>query len=555
MGSTMLKGIAAAPGIVVGVAAVYNLDLVITNRHEEHVDSHVELAKVTAAVDSVKAQLQVIRQRTSERLSEDEAAIFDAQSLLLSDPELLALLERHVLEDQKSGAVAVERGFASLANQLADLDDPYLKARASDLRDLGRRVLSQFLGGTSSPTGLEGIVVAEDLGPADTMSPDNSGVEGMVLAQGSATTHTAILARSLGVPLVAGLGSRLGEIKQGDNLIVDGNEGIVIVNPTEEVKKQYQERAQELETQRVRQQLLRHQPTVTMDGRKVGLWANIGSPQESAKALGGGAEGVGLFRTEFLFMDRNREPCEEEQTRAYQAALEGMQGRPVVIRTLDIGGDKHLPYLAMHKEANPFLGVRGLRLSLQNKQSFRVQLRSLFRASTAGQLWIMFPMVATLQELKEAKEFLHNVKNEVIGEGIPISSDIKVGIMIEVPAAALCADLLASEVDFFSIGTNDLIQYTMAADRQNENLKMLYQPDHLALKRLIGLTVKAGQQAGIPVGLCGEMAGDPLFTELLVGLGLDEVSMAVPLLMPVKEKILNSNYGVLSKSIAEELKY
>ncbi len=369
------------------------------------------------------------------------------------------------------------------------------------------------------------------------MSLDRSYIAAIVTEKGGRTSHTSVLARSLGIPAVAGISGIGQKARNGDAIIVDADEGRVILHPSPAIQTDYNGKIGQALAARESLRQLISQPAVTLDGRPVELWANIGGAEEIQEVLAQGAQGVGLFRTEFLYMNGDSLPAEEEQEDAYRRILSAMQGKPVVIRTLDIGADKRLPYFPLGAEDNPALGCRAIRLCLKEQDIFRIQLRALLKASVAGNLWIMFPMIATLGELQQAKNLLERVRRELAIANIPVSRAIKVGMMVEVPAAAMNADLLAAQVDFFSIGTNDLIQYLFAADRQNRDVDYLYQPLNRAVVRLISQVVESGHARGIPVGLCGEMAGDPQMTEVLVGLGLDELSMASGRILPVKKML------------------
>jgi len=410
------------------------------------------------------------------------------------------------------------------------MDDEYMSARASDIKDVTNRILAHLLGvHIPNPSNIneQVIIVANDLTPSETAQLDRNYVLGFITDIGGRTSHSAIMARSLEIPAVVGAGTATTTIQNGDWLIVDGLSGQVLVNPTEaDVIADYQEKAQSYRTQQAEWVTLVNEQTMSKDGVHIELAANIGSPSDLDGVLRHGAEGIGLYRTEFLYMGRENLPSEDEQFTAYKTVIEGMKGKPVVIRTLDIGGDKHLPYLPLQEEMNPFLGHRAIRLCLDQQELFRTQLRALLRASVYGNLKIMFPMIATIQEFREAKSILLEEKEKLIAEGIAVSAAIEVGMMVEIPATAVMADIFAKEVDFFSIGTNDLIQYTMAADRMNEKVSYLYQPYNPAILRLIQMVIKAAHQEQKWVGMCGEMAGDELAVPLLLGLGLDEFSMS-----------------------------
>lgn len=420
------------------------------------------------------------------------------------------------------------------------MDNEYMQERAADIRDVTKRVLANLLGVNIPNPGLiaeEVIIVAEDLTPSDTAQLNKEFVQGFTTDIGGRTSHSAIMARSMEIPAVVGTNNATSAIQNGDFIIVDGINGEVHINPTEEIISAYKKEADNLELQKAEWALLKNEATITSDGKHVELAANIGTPQDIDGVLANGGEGVGLYRTEFLYMERDQLPTEEEQYEAYKTVLERMDGKPIVVRTLDIGGDKHLPYLSLPEEMNPFLGLRAIRLCLEELDIFRTQLRALLRASTYGNLKIMFPMIATLDEFREAKSILLEEKEKLQNEGIAVADNIEIGIMVEIPSTAVLADQFAKEVDFFSIGTNDLIQYTMAADRMNERVSYLYQPYNPAILRLVKMVIDAAHKEGKWAGMCGEMAGDEVAIPLLLGLGLDEFSMSASSILKARSQI------------------
>ncbi len=525
-----LTGIAASDGIAIAKAYRFvqpDLTFAKTTVH----DIEAEQQRLAAALAKAEQELVVIRQQTLEKFSAEEAAIFEAHLLVVHDPELIGPINQKIADEAVNAEYALHEVSSMFVALFEGMDDEYMSARASDIKDVTNRILAHLLGvHIPNPSNIneQVIIVANDLTPSETAQLDRNYVLGFITDIGGRTSHSAIMARSLEIPAVVGGvgGAATTTIQDGDTIIVDGLTGLVLVNPSADVIADYQEKAQKYRAQQAEWSTLVNEQTVSKDGVHVELAANIGSPNDLDGVVRHGAEGIGLYRTEFLYMGRENLPSEEEQFTAYKTVLEGMQGKPVVIRTLDIGGDKHLPYLPLQEEMNPFLGHRAIRLCLDQQELFRTQLRALLRASVYGNLKIMFPMIATIQEFCEAKAILLQEKEKLIAGGIAVGSSIEVGMMVEIPSTAVMADIFAKEVDFFSIGTNDLIQYTMAADRMNEKVSYLYQPYNPAILRLIQMVIKAAHQEQKWVGMCGEMAGDELAVPLLLGLGLDEFSMS-----------------------------
>ncbi len=492
-------------------------------------DIEAEQKRLAAALAKAEQELIVIRQQTLEKFSAEEAAIFEAHLLVVHDPELIGPINQKIADEAVNAEYALHEVTSMFVALFEGMDDEYMSARASDIKDVTNRILAHLLRvHIPNPSNIneQVIIVANDLTPSETAQLDRNYVLGFITDIGGRTSHSAIMARSLEIPAVVGAGVATTTIQDGDTIIVDGLTGQVLVNPSADVIADYQEKAQKYRVQQAEWSTLVNEQTVSKDGVHVELAANIGSPNDLDGVLRHGAEGIGLYRTEFLYMGRENLPSEEEQFTAYKTVLEGMKGKPVVIRTLDIGGDKHLPYLPLQEEMNPFLGHRAIRLCLDQQELFRTQLRALLRASVYGNLKIMFPMIATIQEFRAAKAILLEEKEKLIAGGIAVGSSIEVGMMVEIPSTAVMADIFAKEVDFFSIGTNDLIQYTMAADRMNEKVSYLYQPYNPAILRLIQMVIKAAHQEQKWVGMCGEMAGDEHAVPLLLGLGLDEFSMS-----------------------------
>ena len=513
-------------------------------------ETATELARFDASVLSASQELRELQVDLVAKVGEDEAAIFEAQRMMLEDPAIRESVENHVVEDLVSAERAAVLACEEQAKILEGIDDPYLAARALDLRDIGKRLVRILSGGHDKgiPKELpdDAIIVASDLAPSDTASLNVEKVVAIVLDKGGRTSHTAILARSLGIPAVVATGEATSVIHEGDLVAVDGEAGLVTTNPDDQELLKLRSQAKAFAENRERLALLKELPAVTLDGKRVELAANIGNVGDADAAIRAGAEGVGLFRTEFLFIDRDTMPSEEEQFEAYKKVLSAFKPRPVVIRTLDIGGDKEIPYLNLPKEDNPFLGLRAIRLCLDRRDIFRTQLRALLRASVYGNMRIMFPMISNLGELREAKAELEKARAELLSEGVRVASGIQVGIMVEIPAAAVDADILAPECDFFSIGTNDLVQYTMACDRGNPKIAYLSEPFTPAVLRLIWRTIDEGHKQGIWVGMCGEMAGMPEAIPLLLAMGLDEFSMSAGAVPRAKETIRSLRFGDLS---------
>lgn len=536
----MIKGIAASNGIVIGKAFVVTHEKPELPRYSVSPDqAGQEKNRLDQARALTKSQLEDIRSHLANQAGEEEAAIFDAHLMLLEDP----MLEEEIVKAIQQGVnaeAAVHDVGETFAAMFDAMDDEYMRGRAADVRDIQNRWVNNLLGietGSLGQLPQPSIVFARDLTPSDTAQMDKQMVLAFVTEIGGRTSHSAIMARSLEIPAVVGTGSLEGLVSTGDTVIVDGGSGQVLVNPDSSMLTEYEVLHQQLEQRKAQLRELKDLPARTTDGHDFELAANIGTPNDVQGALANGAQGVGLYRTEFLYMDRKDMPSEQEQYEAYHKVLEGFGQMPVIIRTLDIGGDKELPYLKMDKELNPFLGNRAIRLCLANPEMFKTQLRAILRAGVTGNPWIMLPMVAVLDEVRRTKALLREVEAELEAEGIPFTRDYKLGIMIEIPAAAVQADHFAREVDFFSIGTNDLIQYTCAVDRMNEKVSYLYDPFNPSVLRLIEQVIQAGHAQGKFVGMCGEMAGEPLAAPLLMAMGMDEFSMSASSIPQVKAVI------------------
>ena len=547
---SFLTGIAASSGIA--IAKAYRLvepDLSFTQTNID--DAVKEIDRFQTAILKAKQELEEIRDRAKSELGEDKAAIFEAHLLVLSDPELVNPIEEQIKSEKVNAEFALKNTADMFITLFEQMDNEYMKERAADIRDVTKRVLTHLLGVqiiNLSMISEEAIIVAEDLTPSDTAQLNRKYVKAFTTNIGGRTSHSAIMARSMEIPAVVGTKTATADIQNGDVIIVDGLKGEVHINPSQEVIEQYKQEQIRYEAQKAEWAKLVNERTVSADGHHVELAANIGTPKDLEGVINNGGEAVGLYRTEFLYMGRNELPSEEEQFESYKAVLEGMNGKPVVVRTLDIGGDKELPYMDLPKEMNPFLGFRAIRLCLEEQGIFRTQLRALLRASSYGNLKIMFPMIATLDEFRSAKAILEEEKQNLLSEGQKVAETIELGIMVEIPSTAVLADQFAKEVDFFSIGTNDLIQYTMAADRMNQRVSYLYQPYSPSILRLVKMVIDAAHKEGKWAGMCGEMAGDETAIPLLLGLGLDEFSMSATSILKARSQILR-----LSKKEMEDL--
>ena len=524
-----VKGIAASDGI--GIAKAYTLiepDLSFEKKTID--DPATEYQRIEAAFDQSISELATIKQNAKSRLSDEELEVFDAHIAILSDPEMKSQIKDEIESQHVSAEEAMTDVTTNFANVLAAMtDNKYMQERAADVKDVAKRALSHLLGkqlpdiaSISEPV----VIIAKEITPSDTSQMDAKFVKGLATDLGGRTSHAAIMARTLRIPAVVGAEDVTSTIKSGDMVIVDGLHGDIIVDPSQAQIDEYQAKADSFEKERAEWAKLVDAPSVSKDGQHFEIAANIGTPDDVADALKQGADGVGLFRSEFLYMSSDHLPTEDEQFEAYKKAVVGMQGKPVVVRTLDIGGDKPLNYLPLPEEMNPFLGYRAIRICLHRPDIFKTQLRALIRASEFGPVEIMFPMIATLAELRQAKAIYQKCKDELQKDHPGLGDNVKIGMMIEVPLAALYADQLAKEVDFFSIGTNDLIQYCFAADRGNDAVSYLYQPLNPAFLRLIKHVIDSAHANNTKAAMCGEMAGDQLAMPLLLGMGLDEYSMS-----------------------------
>lgn len=525
-----MKGIGASEGICIGKIYKYEAAEPVINKVEVS-DVAAEIGRFEASIEESKKDIAAIKEKTAATVDEETAAIFGAHLEILGDPELIGGVKSMIENDSVNADFALKSVSDQFIAIFEAMDNEYIRERAADIKDVSMRMLKHMQG--LDVNGLEAIdepviVLAKDLTPSDTAQLNRDFVLGFITDIGGRTSHSAIMARTLEIPAVVGTNDAYSVIEDGANVLMDGSEGLVIVNPSEEEVSDYKLKMEKMAEDKAKWLTYLAKESVTADGRHFEIAANIGQPEDGDGAVANGADGIGLYRTEFLYMGKNSFPTEDEQYEAYKTVLEKMNGKPVVIRTLDIGGDKELDYFETPDELNPFLGNRAVRLCMSNQAIFKTQLRALLRASVHGNLHIMFPMIATIDEFRSVRGLLEEVKVELVASGVAVSEDYKTGIMIEIPAAALAADIFAKEVDFFSIGTNDLIQYTFAADRMNEQVSYLYQPFNPSLLRLIKMVADAAHREGKWVGMCGEMAGEAAALPLLLGLGLDELSMSAP---------------------------
>ncbi|SHF12876.1 phosphoenolpyruvate--protein phosphotransferase [Seinonella peptonophila] len=549
-----LQGIGAAAGLSIGRAIWWRTHQpIVTDHSVQNVDQ--ELIHFANAINQARDEIGQLRKQAAQRMGESEAAVFDAHLVFLDDPAFTGEMEQRIKTLQKNAAWVCQEVTKETKQLLSSLDDEYMRARADDVGDVGGRLLLILTGSKPfDPSQLHAgdVVVADELTPSQTAQfPE--GIAGMVTARGSQTAHAAIMARTLGIPAVLGLGASIEQIHSRDTIIVNGTTGECILKPDADTIAQIEEQIKQQQDLQEKALLEAAKDAVTADGKRIQVFANIGGPQDIQPALDNKAEGVGLFRTEFLYLDNQDWPSEDEQYAAYRQVLEAFAPHPVIIRTLDIGGDKELPYAQLPKEENPFLGHRAIRYCLDHPEIFCTQLRALLRASQHGNLWIMLPMIENVAEINKTKQLLEQCKAELDRRNQTYNEDIPLGIMIEVPAAAVIADQLAKEVDFMSIGTNDLTQYTLAADRGNEKVAHLYDAAHPAVLRLIHLACDAAAKQGIPIGMCGELAGDKALTKLLIGLGLDELSMSANSIPQVKQKVRKTDYQVAKEQTEQIL--
>lgn len=538
-----MKAIGTSAGIALGKVLVYKeAEIKIEKKTIDDLEGEIE--RLDTAIEQGIKELENLYEETLENIGEEEAEIFNAHKMMIQDPEYIDGIKGKIREEKVNVEWALKEVTDQYVSLFENIDDEYLRERALDLKDISQRlirILYGIEGNDLRNIKEESIIVAEDLVPSDTAQMDKDKVIGIVTELGGRTSHTSIMARSLEIPAVAGVKDITNIAKNGDFMIVDGSKGIVLINPSQDEVEFYQREKEKYEEFKQQTRQMKGKESISKDGVKVEIAANIGTPKDVDNVIENDGEGVGLYRTEFLYMDNDRLPTEDEQFEAYKVVAERLEGKPIVIRTLDVGGDKDIPYLELPKEMNPFLGYRAIRLCLDRRDIFKTQLRALLRASAYGNIKIMFPMISNIQEVREAKRILEEAKEELRKENIPFNEDIEVGIMVEIPSVAIHSDIFAREVDFFSIGTNDLIQYTLAVDRGNQEISHLYNQYDPAVLRLIKMTIDNGHKAGIWVGMCGEAAGDEKLIPVLLGMGLDEFSMNPASILKARYIISNTS--------------
>ncbi|MBW9147060.1 phosphoenolpyruvate--protein phosphotransferase [Clostridium sp. CM027] len=549
-----MKGIGVSPGIVIGKVILKEEKKMIIEKKEIW-SYEEEIKRFKTAMENSKSEIQNIYNNVLKKLGEKEANIFEAHLMILEDPEMLDQIEKKIEDDKVNAEWALKEVSEMFISMFENMDNTYMKERAADIKDVTSRLMKKLMNIEEvnfEELANEVIIVAHDLTPSDTSQIDKNKVLGFITEIGGGTSHSAIMAKTLEIPAIVAVKDITKKVKNGDLIVFDGEEGLIYVNPEEKIVNIYKEKKAEYNKNKEELNLLIGKKSITTDGVRVELAANIGTPKDLESVINNDCEGVGLFRSEFLYMDRDSAPTEEEQYAVYKEVAEKMQNKPVVIRTLDVGGDKELDYLKLPKEMNPFLGYRAIRVCLDKVDIFKTQLRAILRASTFGNIKIMFPMISSIEELRAAKGILQGVKNDLQKENIAFNENLEVGIMIEIPAAAIISDLLAKEVDFFSIGTNDLIQYTTAVDRMNEKISHLYTPFHPALLRLVKMVIDNAHKENKWVGMCGEVAGNPKLVPILIGMGLDEFSMSPISILRARGIIRNISQGEM-RSLAEQV--
>lgn len=545
-----IQGKGVSTGVGIGPLYYYHRATTEIKTYEIE-DVEAEWQRFKDAQAKAIEQLGVIAEKTRVEVGEDEAFLFETHQMLAEDPDYEESIEGIIKEERLNAETALSRTAEVFAEMFASMDDEYMRGRAADVKDVSKRILDILCGvvqgGIDSEVPV--IVAADDLAPSETIQLDKSKILGFATSLGSGSSHTAILARTMGIPAIVGLGDELKEEYAGRDVIIDGATGAVVIDPDEDTAARYQRKREELIKQRELLEQLKGEENITKDGRKMRVYCNIGSPEDVHAVLENDGGGIGLFRSEFLYLNSDTYPTEEEQYEAYKKVLSDMNGKEVVIRTCDIGADKQIDYFELPKEENPAMGLRALRISLARPDFFRTQLRALYRASAYGKLGIMFPMVTSVWEVREVKKLCESVKKELEAEGIPYSEDVELGIMIETPAAAILSDRLAKEVDFFSCGTNDLTQYTLACDRQNNDLGRFYDPHHPAVIRLLKMVCDNAHKNGIWVGICGELGADLELTETFLAIGVDELSVSPRAVLPLRNQIRSIDTRITSEKI------
>lgn len=536
----MVKGIAASKGYAIGKVFIKkDIKININNLKIENID--IEIKNLEDALSKTREQLEFLRKKIETEVGKEESLVFESHQMILEDPEFIDKAKDMIKNNSVSADYAIDSVKKELVLVMESIDDEYMRERAADIKDVSDRIVRNILGIQEEVeiTEQNTVVVAHDLTPSDTAQLDKSKVCGFLTNIGGKTSHSAIMARTMEIPAIVGMNNITDIVKNGDIVLVNGVEGYVIINPKDSEIKEFENYIRSYNEEKEKLKALKDVKIYDKNNRQIEICGNIGSTKDVDQVLENGGDGIGLFRTEFLYMDRSNMPSEEEQFNSYKVVLEKMNGKPVVIRTLDIGGDKKLDYLDLGHEMNPFLGYRAIRLCLDRVNIFKIQLRALLRASIYGNLKIMFPMISSIEEFRQAKKILEECKQELINEGVVVSDSIEVGIMVEIPSTAVSASEFAKEVDFFSIGTNDLIQYTLACDRMNEKVSYLYNPMHPSVLSLIKMTIDGAHAEGKWVGMCGEMAGDEEAIPKLLEYGLDEFSMSATSILPAKKQILD----------------
>lgn len=545
-----LQGKGVSTGVGIGKLYYYHRATTEIKTYEVE-DVEAEWKRFKAAQETAIEQLGELAEKTRVEVGEEEAFLFETHQMLAEDLDYEESIEGIIKEEQLNAETAVSRTAEVFAEMFASMDDEYMRGRAADVKDVSKRILDILCGvvqgGIDSDVPV--IVAADDLAPSETIQLDKSKILGFATSLGSGSSHTAILARTMGIPAIVGLGDSLKEEFSGKAVIIDGETGAFIVNPDEDVVSRMIKKRDELIKQRELLEQLKGEENITKDGKKIRVYCNIGEPEDVPSVLENDGGGIGLFRSEFLYLNSSRYPTEDEQFEAYKKVLSDMNGKEVIIRTCDIGADKQIDYFELPKEENPAMGLRALRISLNRPDFFRTQLRALYRASAYGKLGIMFPMITSVWEVREVKKFIEDVKQELKDEGIPYSEDVEIGVMIETPAAAILSDRLAKEVDFFSCGTNDLTQYTLACDRQNNDLGRFYDPHHPAVIRLLKMVCDNAHKNGIWVGICGELGADLELTETFLAIGIDELSVSPRAVLQVRNAVRNIDTSVSSEKI------